>query len=44
MPKMTCPICGKEYDNADADFLENGNPACHECVMKENEKNQEEEK
>jgi len=34
--KMTCPICGKEFDVENIEFLDNGNPACAECVEKEN--------
>lgn len=32
---MTCPICGKEFPAEDYQILNNGNPACPECVEKE---------
>lgn len=38
MDKMMCPICGKEFDVADIDYLDNGNPACHNCVVEEYER------
>lgn len=37
MGKMTCPICGEQFDDMFIDFLDNGNPACHACVVKEQE-------
>lgn len=44
MEKMICPICGRVFDEADIDFLDNGNPACHNCVVAEDERNEEEKK
>ena len=35
--KMICPVCGKEYDEENMSLLKNGNPACVECVEKEDE-------
>lgn len=35
MCDMTCPVCGKKFNNMDADFLDNGNPACKDCAMEE---------
>lgn len=40
MEKMTCPICGRSFDEKDMSFLENGNPACFECVEKEQSKSE----
>ncbi len=36
MDKIQCPICGKMLDPNDAEFLDNGSPACYECAQKEN--------
>ena len=33
---MTCPICGRNFDEQHVQFLENGNPACPVCVEEEN--------
>lgn len=33
--KMQCPICGKEFDAQDYQILDNGNPACPDCVKDE---------
>lgn len=30
-----CPYCGREVEGGLTDCLENGNPACAECVEKE---------
>lgn len=38
MADMTCPICGKAFDDADIAFLDNGNPVCIECAEKESKK------
>lgn len=35
---MTCPICGRKFNDLNATILENGNPACPACAEKE-EKN-----
>ena len=40
MGKMTCPVCGKLYDEQDIEFLDNGNPACPQCVALEAESSQ----
>lgn len=36
---MECPICGKKFDVSEYEILDNGNPACPECVQKECEEN-----
>lgn len=41
MEKMTCPICGRKFDELDYELLENGNPVCPECA-KAKESNKEE--
>lgn len=33
--KMVCPICGRLFDSSIYECLDNGNPACPECVAKE---------
>lgn len=35
---MECPICGELFDSDDMEILDNGNPACHDCVLKEDAK------
>ena len=35
MEKMTCPVCGKDFDEKNRSFLENGNPVCAECAEAE---------
>ena len=35
--KIQCPICGNMIDPNEADSLDNGSPACPECVKKEQE-------
>lgn len=41
MPEMmTCPVCGREFPADEYEILENGNPACPECVAKEREEDQ----
>ena len=37
MDKTTCPICGREVSVEKLFILDNGNPACSNCVDKENE-------
>ena len=32
---MTCPVCGREFEAADYQCLDNGNPACPNCVAEE---------
>ncbi len=32
---MTCPICGKEFDEMEVQFSDSGNPICPECAEKE---------
>lgn len=44
MAKMTCPICGKDFDEEYVDFLDNGNPACSKCVEEEEKREEEKEK
>ena len=34
---MTCPICGKQFPAEEYEILDNGNPACPECVQKEHD-------
>lgn len=34
---MQCPICGREFPAFDYESLDNENPACPECVRKEQE-------
>lgn len=38
MDKIQCPICGNMIDTDNAEFLDNGSPACYECAQRENEK------
>lgn len=38
MAEMTCPICGKVFDDIYIAFLKNGNPVCSECAEKEAQK------
>ena len=33
--RIQCPICGKMIDPTKCDYLDNGSPACPECVQKE---------
>lgn len=35
MGKMTCPVCGEEYDDMDYVIGENGNPICRSCYETE---------
>ncbi len=35
MEKMTCPECGKEFDDLEMQIGENGNPICQECAANE---------
>ena len=35
--KIQCPICGKMIEPTEAESLNNGSPACPECVQKESE-------
>lgn len=35
MEKMTCPICGRLFDYDIVEYLDNGNPACPQCVDEE---------
>lgn len=38
MPEMMeCPICGESFPMELAEVLDNGNPACPDCVRKERE-------
>lgn len=39
MEKMTCPICGKDFDANEYVIGENGNPICPECAEKEGKGN-----
>lgn len=32
---MTCPICGKQFPIEEYEILNNGNPACPDCVRDE---------
>ena len=34
---MICPICGKKFPIEEYEILDNGNPACPECVAAERE-------
>ena len=36
MSKNECPICGRTFDDEVGTYLDNGSPACPECVEKEN--------
>ncbi|MGN0539017.1 MAG: hypothetical protein ACI4KI_04085 [Candidatus Fimenecus sp.] len=36
---IQCPICGKKIETSEYECLDNGNPACPECVQKELEEN-----
>lgn len=38
MEIMECPVCGKKFDADTAEFLDNGNPACPNCVREEDSK------
>ena len=33
--KMECPVCGEKFDEECVEFLDNGNPACPDCVAEE---------
>ena len=35
MAKIRCGYCGKEYDEDYGGSLENGSPACPDCVAEE---------
>ncbi len=37
MAKIRCGYCGKEYDETWCTALDNGSPACPDCVAKEEE-------
>lgn len=39
MEKMTCPVCGKEFDANEYVIGDNGNPICSDCAEKEEETN-----
>ncbi len=41
MAKVKCGYCGKEYDDAYGGALDNGSPACPECVDDEEKRNEE---
>ncbi len=41
--QMVCPVCGRLFDSFDYRCLDNGNPACPECVAAEQKRMQEEE-
>lgn len=41
MSKNTCPICGEFFDDEHADYLDNGSPACSQCVENERKKEKE---
>ncbi len=44
MSKMTCPICGKEYEDIFFEIGENGNPICKNCkLVEEGEDNSDDE-
>lgn len=32
MGRMTCPICGGKFPYDVVEYLDNGNPACPNCV------------
>ncbi len=34
---MECPVCGKMFPADEYETLDNGNPACPECVAQEKE-------
>lgn len=40
MSKMTCPICGREFDELEYGILDNGNPVCPECAEAEKDDKQ----
>ena len=44
MEKMECPICGEKFDEEFVDFLDNGNPACPQCVEEERKQNENKQK
>lgn len=35
MEMMTCPVCGRRFPYDIVEYLDNGNPACPNCVMNE---------
>ena len=35
MGEMTCPICGRSFDDSKYVIGENGNPICPECASNE---------
>lgn len=39
---VECPVCGKKVDSNELELLDNGNPACRECVAKEKKEKEEE--
>lgn len=39
---MVCPVCGRKFDASEYECLDNGNPACPDCVAKERRENAEE--
>lgn len=41
MEQMTYPICGRQFDYDLVEYLDNGNPACPQCVVEERKKNEE---
>lgn len=43
MAKMDCPICGEKFDEEFVEYLDNGNPACPQCVMEERKQFEKEE-
>lgn len=38
MEMMYCPVCGKVFDPVFVQFLDNGNSACPQCVVGEQER------
>ncbi len=35
MAETECPVCGGKFNESDVEFLDNGNPACPQCVAEE---------
>lgn len=42
--EVMCPICGEPIPDDEMDYLDNGSPAHHACVIKEDERAQKEPK
>lgn len=40
MAKMECPICGEKFDEEFVEYLDNGNPACPQCVDEERKRDE----